>query len=283
MTSHHTTPPQRHLTTACLLAFLLAAAPLVSAQEKILDFSFDGSDFEETSGRGATGDLTLKFLATDRTPTDLHSAGGEGVSGKPGDKALDLTSALTMGGQDSTRAGPVAISPRTTCLDGLTSFTFQGWFKGDDQAIQGLARLISYRPSTGGEESGFGVYSSLSPGGLNFQGMGASESGGRFRSQSVFTQANEWYFFAITYAASTMTFYEGTTADPVTVRGTVPGITLEPIPPLGEISVGNMKFGMRPFKGWIDNIRVFGSQTDDSGALSLKQLDELREADVRGE
>jgi hypothetical protein len=44
-----------------------------------------------------------------------------------------------------------------------------------------------------------------------------------------------------------------------------------------------MKYGMRPFKGWIDNVRVFGSLTDDSGALSLEQLDELRQADVRGE
>ncbi len=283
MTSHHNIS-KRHLIMACLQVFLLACAPLVHAREKILDFSFDGSDYEETTGRGATEALTLKFVGTDRGPVDLHSAGGEGVSGKPGDKALDLTSALTMGGQDSTRAGPVAISPITTCLGGLTSFTLQGWFKGDDQAIQGLARLISYRPSnSGGEESGFGLYSSLSPGRLNFQGMGANESGGKFRSQPAFNQANEWLFFAITYASSIMTFYAGTTTEPVEVRGIVEGVPLDPVPPSGEISVGNMKFGMRPFKGWIDNVRVFGSLSDDTGALSRQQLEELREADVRGE
>lgn len=283
MTSHRTTPQRRRLTAACLQALLLACAPVAHAQEKILDFSFDGSDFEETSGRGATGDLTLKFLATDRTPADLHSAAGGGVSGKPGDKALDLTSALAMGGQESTPTGPVAISPSTACLGGLTSFTIQGWFKGEGQAIQGLARLVSYRPSTGGEEAGLGVYSSLAPGWLNFQGMGANESEGKFRSRLAFDRADEWYFFAITYASSTTTFYSGTTSDSVEVRGTVQGVTLEAVPPTGEVTVGNMKYGMRPFKGWIDNVRVFGSLTDDTGALSMEQLDELRLADVRGE
>jgi hypothetical protein len=275
---------KRHLITACLSALLLACAPLVQAQEKILDFSFDGSEYEETSGRGATEALALKFLGLDREPADLRSAGGMGVSGKPDDKALDLTSALRMGGQDSTRAGPVAISPTTTCLDGLTSFTIQGWFKGEDEPIQGLARLVSYRPlNSGGEESGFGVYSSLAPGGLNFQGMGANESGGKFRSHAAFNQANEWFFFAITYDASAMKFYRGTTTEPVEVRGIVEAVHLDPILPPGELSVGNMKFGMRPFKGWIDNVRIFGSRSDETGALSLEQLDELREADVRGE
>jgi len=266
------------------VVYLLACAPFVHAEEKILDFSFDGSDFDAMSGRGATEELPLKFLGTDRQPVDLHSAGGEGVSGKPGDKALDLTSALRMGGQDSLRAGPVAISPTTTCLGGLVSFTLQGWFKGDEQAIQSLARLISYRPSNnGGEESGFGVYSSLAPGGLNFQGMGANESGGKFRSQAAFNEADEWYFFAVTHDSSTTTFYSGTTTEPVMVRGVVNNAPLGPIPPSGELSVGNMKFGMRPFKGWIDNVRIFGSRSDESGALSLEHLEALREADVRGE
>lgn len=270
----------RHFVTALLLAFV----SLANGQEKILDFSFDGDEsFEEISGRGASEALTLKFLGMDRTPMELRSADGEGVSGKPGDKALDLTSAVSMGQQDDTSAGPVAISPGTIALGGLTSFTIQGWFKGQDQAIQGLARLVAYRPGSGGEGAGFGVFSSLAPGWLNFQGMGSDGSGGKFRSEAVFGLANEWMFFAVTYATSSMTFYSGTTTEPVTIRGTVHGVPLEVVPPSGEFSVGNMKYGMRPFKGWMDNVRVFGSRSDESGALSLEQLDELREADVRGE
>lgn len=265
-------------------ALLLACAPMAYGQQKILDFSFDGSDsFAEVSGRGAAEDLSLEFLGMDRTPAELRSADGEGVSGKPHDKALNLTTALRMGGQEETQAGPVAVSASTSVLGGMTSFTIQGWFKSQEEAIGGLARLVSYRPSSGGEEAGFGIYSSLSPGALNFQGMGALESGGKFRSQVAFDRANDWMFFAVTYASSTTTFFSGSTTEPVAVRGMVRDVPLTPVPPAGEISVGNMKFGMRPFKGWIDNLRVFGSQTDDSGALSMEQLDALREADVRGE
>jgi len=38
---------------------------------------------------------------------------------------------------------------------------------------------------------------------------------------------------------------------------------------------------MRPFDGWLDDIRVFGDKTNAAGSLSLQQLEWLRNKDVQ--
>src|SRR6185295_18805700 len=100
--------------------------------------------------------------------------------------------------------------------------------------------------------------------------------------------AGVWIFFTVTYdgtaAANNVRFYKGTRTNIVALLETR---TLNQGRVLGNtqsITIGNANSDgslMRPFDGWLDDMRVFGDKLNSSGALTLQQLEWLRNKDVQ--
>jgi hypothetical protein len=97
-----------------------------------------------------------------------------------------------------------------------------------------------------------------------------------------FARENEWTFFAVVYNGTTLTFFSGTPASPVTEKGKVNYNAEATDSSHVKIAIGNHTNGKRPFDGWLDNIRIFGSVTDATGALTVQELEALRLQDVKG-
>lgn len=280
--------PQRFSKWYFPLVLALAMGPAGARAGKILDFSFDGSGAEEVSGRGASDGLKLMLLDARKLEVDLHSEGGGGVSGKPGDKALNLTSAEGMGAvvDGGEVKGPAAKGEGVTeALSSMVSYTIQGWFKTEGGPIRGVARLIDCSMA-GNTSPLLAIWSTVSPGTIYLSVANPdADSGAKPPSSKYgsFNQANQWVFFAVTYSQSDGAihfFSGGSDRDVARINSiTAPAKTSDlPCTPY----IGNTRGFNRPFKGFIDNLRIFGSKTDDSGALSIEELEALRTKDIGG-
>jgi len=182
--------------------------------------------------------------------------------------------------------GPVASSDEDTGLaSGLESYTIQGWFKADREVLGQVARLVCF--SIDGGKSAIMDLGASGTGGTLYFGSSASPTGEVAKvnvraTPNAFWMIDTWVFFAVTYAKDTFTFYVGSTTETVARAGvsTSPGKTADL---RATLQIGNVVNRQRPFKGWMDNVRVYGSTNGESGALSLQDLEALRVRDVRGE
>jgi hypothetical protein len=222
---------------------------------------------------------------------DLRSKDGEGVSGKPGDKSLDLTSADAMGDNGHGGCGPVASgSNETDLFGGLQSYTLSGWLKCEGADVERVARLINFSTSTEKHEKRalLDLMSTITPGSLLLavRPDGDLPEDIVIKSKGGFRNKGSWMFFAVTYSQNetgdgTVQFYSGSDVSGVTPCGSVAARAATPPLP-SRVNVGNTRTRTKPFKGWLDNIRVHGSRNDASGALSPEELEELRLKDVEG-
>lgn len=261
---------------APLLAFLvLGASCQAAAPSPIFAWTFDEPEGVFTSNRGSAGSADLYLAGVDGKAAPFFNSSGQGVSGKPGDHAFDLTSASGMGAATPASNGPAGVvwsnSAGLQALSGLSSFTITGWIK-PSVILSSAARIVATPLFTvmGGTEDR-----------LVFQanGVTASEQG-----DSLYSEVGSWMFFAVVYdgtrSDNNVVYYIGSTAAG-TLRqagvATLAGGKLKPFS--GQLLVGNNAAGangIRPFKGLIDQIAIHGSATDASGALSKDQLEAVR-------
>lgn len=264
--------------------FLLAIAtslPLMQgnlhAQTLILDY-----DFNQVTGGGtsapSTGSTTTSLNLYDSagTQTNLHGAAGSGVSGAAGDLAFDNSASTGMG---SGGTGGRAQSGNISTINSLQSFTLTGWFKtGSTTPIGANAFLINNQSGT---TDGFRLYSgSTGSLALNVNGAAVTSSGA-----STYAATEAWVFFAVTYdgtlSSNNVKFYVGNTSAAASLnvtRSLAQGIASANS---GGFALGNvLNSNIRPFDGYLDNISVYGSQTDGSGVLSLAQIESVRQADL---
>lgn len=202
-------------------------------------------------------------------PTDLHSGDATGVSGLPGDRAFDNSSASGMG---SLGTGGKALAPDLDAVDGLVSFTLQGWFR--------CTTLANNRARFFDKKSGNTSFLlAVTNGYLTLEVNGTATD-----ARTNYTDLNTWVFFAATYDSTALTnqarFFKGTAGSAVELtdadtlsRGTALANSV-------ALNVGNAAAGDRPFKGLLDNMRIYGSKTDGRGALNIAQLEWLRVKDL---
>ena len=238
----------------------------------LLEFRFNETGTNAPSTGLDTTTLDLKTSATNFA--DLHSLDSAGVSGRPGDRSFDNTASTGMG---SSHSGGMALqaSPIES-IGRLASLTLQGWFKCESGPLNdNIPRLIDTSPRDRivliGED----------PGGFNFAFKQTS-----VHSFSAYAEVGQWVYFALSYdstvSSDNVKFYKGTRTSAVTLVNTRTlnqGVGAEGL----GLRVGNTTvstFGDRPFDGWLDNIRIFGSKTDASGVLDLIQLERLRLRDL---
>ena len=268
--------------------------------DKLMDFSFDGSGTSEDSARGASLKVTATLLDKNKSPTDLRTAAGLGVSGNASDKAFDNSAATDMGtGGDVAVASNIKQSGGVVSVDltntgdkltGLQSFTVIGWFQCVPAGvIQNLARLVEITDSYLHNPPCFTICSTKGGGSL-IMDMGIANTS--FDENSVHSNYNtyissgsSWQFFAITYVQAkdekslNVVFYKGSTD--TTIQEAGKAHLIQPVPDLNKtLYIGNNRSLDRPFKGYIDNIRIYGSKTDDTGALSLEELTKIYNEDM---
>ena len=263
----------------CLLVSWVGAGLPAWSQTPVPIVNFTFNNPQQSSEINAGDDARqtiLDFKDATGKSVNLHSAAGLGLTGQPTDAAFDNTASAIMGVPGP---GGVAVSegaPRA--LDNLASFTITGWFRTPKDGIfSNGARLFDTFGSGGTNVT---VMAGNPAGTLNLGVNGASvTTTGGYGAQGV------WVFFAVTYDSSksvdNVTFYVGNGTDPVTVVG-ADTLTKQPAASFYTLCIGNRFTRDRPFKGMMDDLKIFGTSTDTSGALSLAQIQSVYEADKAG-
>jgi hypothetical protein len=239
----------------------------------IVEFKFDETGPNAPSTGVATN--AARFLVGATTSRDFHSTDRRGISGLPGDRAFDNSVSSGMG---SSGDGGRAVISDVDAADDLLSLTLQGWFRAEGAGINDLARLITKQASS----SGFLL---LGTGGdlqLEINNTGTTSTGTRY------ADAGDWVYFAVTYdgtaTANNVRFYKGTRTNSVILLETRTLNQGRALANAASITIGNANSDgslMRPFDGRLDDVRVFGDKLNSSGALTLQQLEWLRNKDVQ--
>lgn len=252
----------------------LALLSSVQAQTLLLEYKFNDSG-TTTANSGTLGG-SANLLNSSGGATDLHGAAGSGVSGLAGDTSLNLSSATGMG---SGFTGPMA-NAGTVSLTSLKSFTITGW-------INSTAQLSTLANSARIYDNGVSkIY--LSTGGMVislYNGTSTTDYGSTaMATNNLWTSANQWVFFAITYdgttASNNLNFYYGSAAVAISSAATSTSVAANLNLGNGTLDLGNRSTTDRPFDGSMDDFRIYGSTTDASGALSIAALDSLRSLDA---
>jgi hypothetical protein len=192
---------------------------------------------------------------------------------KPGDHAVDLQGPLES-------------------LKGLVSFTIAGWLnvRSDKESPEGN-RVLSWLASDSGVELVYrgdgGLQLGINEGAVN---SAARSAGGHFPvldEKVVDATDRNWHFFAVTYDSSLpagqVKFYFGSVGKEATLgnaldypRGTA-GTKAPPV-----LSVGHVPPAQRAaapdatFRGLMDEVRIFGSTVDGTGALTPSDVVRLQ-------
>lgn len=260
------TPPRRHVTCLLAVALITWLISTPSQAELLLHYNFNGITQEnvapDVSGNNNNGAVL--------GGSGAWGANQTGVSGKLGDRAFDNTKS-TMGSALADTTGGAIIAP---AMGNLTSFTISMWFKTDgNQSISGSARLF--------DANGMLLAGAHQNGVASFQMNNKEIAQNWAATNSILTTQNEWVFIAVTYNGESTTglgnvnIYVGSANDSVVlVASNTVAIT-------GAQSLVTTYFGStstygRAFDGWLDDIRIYGDTTGDSGALLIEALDEVR-------
>lgn len=240
------------------------------SQSLIYEFKFNDSGV--TTASTGSNNVILNMLNSSGTATDLHSFAGLGVSGQAGDLALNNSASTGMGASGS---GGVAISSSNS-MSGISSFTLTGWFYSDGTTIRNAARLVD-------DSSRF----NLSAGGSGVLSLNVNSTSLAVSSDAAYLGVNQWVFFAVTYDGSVSTnnvsFYTGDLTHAVSQVGASQTYNQGAFPTnTTNIAIGNLNGGtyIRPFDGYLDDIRLYGATTGSGGVLSLSALEDLRQMDV---
>lgn len=269
---------KRTLPACFLAAALLASVPLSRAVEPVVSFNFNTGE-----GTSAYGDNSkpaeLRMVGADRKPANLFSAPATGVTGKPGDFALDIAKTTEAMGVAGKTGGLATVSPGANMVGAAASLTLTGWLMPYSQP-NGAARIIEYNDPL---QAGFCLYAG-GPGFLTLSLNKKQVSTPRDALPFPTETQNKWVFFAVTYdstkSGQNVVFYTGSpTSEPQELTSaSLDGGKLTPLNHYGALNIGNNGGGIRPFHGLMDNIAIYASDTDGSGTLGLDQIKAIYKA-----
>ncbi|MCX7003062.1 MAG: Ig-like domain repeat protein [bacterium] len=252
------------------LALALAGTRMASADvQKTAQYTLDTTTMNAGSGSG----LDLGVTSVSGSP--VYATGVNGIG-----QALDF-SALNGAHSAAARTGGNA-----TALNGANAVTITGWIKLDSaDTYAGLERLLATADSGGSGGVVLGVYGAASGNGAN-KGMLemnlAGASGMSIKSAAVYTTANVWLFFAVTWVTSStqpannVSFYAGTESAGVSlVNTTTFAGDAAALPTQGTLAVGNRPGLARGFDGAVDDLRIYTSTS--AQILTTNQLELVRQ------
>ncbi len=259
--------------TKILVAFGMATAwtglsfALADVPEPLIEFTFEGGSLANTGTLQGAGELSNNN--GERVPEIGYGLGGVG-------HGLDNTSASGMGSEGDGLDGALWYQPGDG-LNDLQSMTITGWFKADPgNPLVNDARLVSKTGS-------FSLYGGSR---LRFYVLDPDEERRTQSSGTILWQqeTGRWTFFAVTFDGTSdlnnLVVYDSSEIS-AGVRSLNRTVSAGPVRNVGaEVTIGNYHFDNRPFQGRIDNVRIYGSTEDGSGALTAEQIEAIWLADL---
>ena len=258
------------------------------AQKPILDFNFNESrGYYENEG-------TAKVEAKRSGKNHKTGEAGSGVSGKKSDRAWDATR-NTVAGAEKDDDGKynnslVQITDRIKEMDEIKAFTAVIWYTSEqqpDSAVRYFGKansstttkmvrgfiVRSYAPKSMGGKSAI----ELMIGDGSAPQQFVSDYFPKGKGYNIWGPENEWVFMAITWDGSIIKFYSGNTKEPVTPAGARRYSGKLEAETKAPLVLANTTAKNRGLDGKIDNFRFYDR------ALSMDQLEELRQKDVKGD
>ena len=245
-------------------------------KEPILEYLFDETGtYAESTGSDNT-QLLLKKKDGTVIPADLHTEGGLGVSGFSYDRAFDNYSWC-----EPFQAGIAEQEALNTTINELKSLTIQGWFWMEKTQGSYKQPPEGTKPNTATIIKGpfmLDMTNDATEVGLTFR-VGATKA----TSALSYGITKEWVFFAFTFdktkIENNVSFYIGTKTQPVTLVS-VNNLDVNFRTDLLFTVGGQSVAGSGMFYGLLDNIRLYGSNTDASGILTHEELEQVRTSDI---
>lgn len=254
---------------AAALLGLIAVTPAIHAQVLLYEFN-PVTTSTAAASTGTSTSATASLKNSSGSAANLYGADGSGVSGLPGDNAINVSTGLLQ----------LAHTASSSALDNLTSFTLAGWYK-TSSGLAGGNRLFDYTSGTNGIIL-FGngttgeATSRLS---LQVNGVNIAVSDGNYTANN-----GEWVFFAVSVnldaGAKAATFYQGTAtslATSVTATINTPNLNTASsiIAPASTalLNIGNSGGFNRAVNGSLDNMAIFQTALTE---------DEIRAFQIRG-
>ena len=251
------------------LAAMGAGASVAPADtpEPLIEFTFEDGSLVNTGSLGGEGELATG--EGERVPELGYGLGRVGYG-------LDNTGTSGMGDTADGQDGALWYQPGEG-LDDLQSMTITGWFRSDEEEpLTSSARLV-HKP---------GSFDLFAGNRLAFDVRDPdNESRTQFSGSILWQQATgRWTFFAVTFDGTTdsnnIVIYDGSEMS-AGLRSIARSVPAGPARNVGfEVTIGNNFFDNRPYKGRMDNIRIYGSTEDDSGALTAEQIEAVWLADL---
>jgi hypothetical protein len=263
-------PPRYFVMKTYFWTALVISLQTLALDAQILRYQFNEGFGTTAASSGSVPDSLSLRDAFGNPTSGLWGASGSGVSGLPADRALDLNSATGMG---SGFVGPNAFLASLSSASSLNQFTITGWFRSSATDLN-RANLLMLRNGT----------NVLSLTGLSGGPIGARDrlrliiDGGQVDAagnfESRWSTAGVWAFFAISYngqsTTDTVRFYSGDvgTASSLSTSSAASSIAF----PFGGASlwIGANSSSSDPFKGFIDDIRLYDSVLTASGIEQVR-------------
>ncbi|MDF3057268.1 MAG: anchor protein [Rariglobus sp.] len=275
----------RYLKSIAPVIALMILPSLSHAQVLLYNFDETGTTATNSGSGGTTHNLTLKNAAG--TATDQHSASAGGVGGATGDRSFDLSAATGMGNSGGAWTGPYASSTTAgNVFNSASSFTIAGWYNAAS-APAGGARLLQSSNLILFFNAGTVVLQTSATNTVTSVGtvLGSTATKVSSSGDTITTPAGQWVFLAVTFDGTgtnkTATFYQGSTSASASLssQSVVYTTTNAALGNNATLSLGgNATSGsnVRPFDGLFDDIRVYASTVDGSGALGSSAINDIR-------
>lgn len=252
-----------------IIALLAGSVAFSEGPKPLVELLFTEGAGATTANTGSTSTVAANATLTGSVPT-WSSA----TAANAGPYSLDF---------GSTQGAYAVDLPQLAALKGLKSFTLTGWVNCRNLA-EGVGgnRIIEW-VNNGGD----GVDLSLHAGGYLQLGVnqwndvgGVPSSSGKISASSTADFSN-WRYFAVTYdgtlSSNQVKFYFGSMANVASLdatcayaRGNV-GTNIGPTFTVGNHTTAN-RGSAQMYRGLLDDIRVYGSTADGSGALSSSDI-----------
>lgn len=237
----------------------------------LIELLFDSAKGNATPNTGSTAaQVPAAFLTTPRPQLRASAPPGGGAA------CLDLGKDWTLSGVDLPGAG--------SALRGLKSFTISAWVNClDRQVAGGGSRIFNATVGGDGIDLAYHGEGQLHLGVNDWNNVTFARSSGGKITDHEQTPADNWRFLAVTYDSTAANrqarFYFGSAREPATLDVAVdyPRGPVGANPP-ADVGIGSHLLATRKalqdnmFHGLIDQVRLYGSASDGSGALSLEQI-----------
>lgn len=260
----------------------------LEAENLILHYSFNNPDPTVTSVQDSSGnERGGEFENASGAPAALQASAG--VSGKGGDFAFDngLAEAGTDG-MGATFTGGVVRAPLSAhaMFGSLSSFTVTAWIK-PKSTWSNYATILDIQMVDRKRRSDPAADLSIAARSVGAGRLVFALGENRYVTETIseLTGVDEWIFVAVTYdsAASSenVKVYVGTPTSAVQLvqAGTLSAGAWQAVSSGAmTVHVGNNPPKNRPFFGAMDDLRIYGDESGNGGALTKEQLEAIRES-----